>query len=208
MIEFYSKYFYKNYSSKVNQLIHDLKRLLDLEKIKIKNEIKIILDSNFKKNLHEEQWITLNKLYNALYNNEKELSRTLKKFINKTNDNDKSKLKFIDTFAGCGGLSLGLKNAGFHPVYVNEIEPKYLETYYFNHDLKLDNYYCGDIKNLVTNKQLTTKYKNIDLIVGGPPCQGFSMANRQRLIDDPRNKLYKYFLELLGTLSPKCFLLC
>lgn len=66
MIEFYSKYFYKNYSSKVNQLIHDLKRLLDLEKIKIKNEIKIILDSNFKKNLHEEQWITLNKLYNAL----------------------------------------------------------------------------------------------------------------------------------------------
>ena len=65
MIEFYSKYFYKNYSSKVNQLIYDLKRLLDLVKIKIENEIKIILDSNFKKNLHDEQWITLNKLYNT-----------------------------------------------------------------------------------------------------------------------------------------------
>ena len=207
MIEFYSKYFKKNYSSKVGQLIYDLKRLLDLEKLEILDENKIVLDPTFKKNLSDEYWKDLNKVYNTLYAKEKELSSTLKKFINKKSENQRSDLKFIDTFAGCGGLSLGLKNAGFNPVYVNEIEPKFLETYYFNHDITLDNYYCGDIKNIATDNELKIKYKNIDLIAGGPPCQGFSMANRQRLIDDPRNKLYKHFLDLLGTIRPKFFIM-
>ena len=129
------------------------------------------------------------------------------KFINKTENNENSKLKCIDTFAGCGGLSLGLKNAGFNPVLINEIEPKFLESYYFNHNIHLDNYYCGDIKDIANSEELKKKFKNIDLIVGGPPCQGFSMANRQRILDDPRNKLYKYYLDLLGNLKPKFFIM-
>ena len=56
-------------------------------------------------------------------------------------------------------------------------------------------------------KKVKKKFKNIDLIVGGPPCQGFSMANRQRILDDPRNKLYKYYLDLLGNLKPKFFIM-
>ena len=91
---------------------------------------------------------------------------------------------------------MGLKNAGFNPVLINEIEPKFLESYYFNHNINLDNYYCGDIKDIANSDELKKKFKNIDLIVGGPPCQGFSMANRQRILDDPRNKLYKYYLDL------------
>ena len=63
------------------------------------------------------------------------------------------------------------------------------------------------IKDIANNEEIKNKFKNIDLIVGGPPCQGFSMANRQRILDDPRNKLYKYYLDLLGNLKPKFFIM-
>jgi DNA (cytosine-5)-methyltransferase 1 len=204
MIEFYNKYFKSNYKSKINQLIIDINRLLELENIKVETNSKIILSDSFKDSLSNKTWYEINELYNTLYDNQKTLSKTLKKFINKTNKNTKAKLKFIDTFAGCGGLSLGLMNVGFNPALVNEIEPKYLETYYFNHDLHIDNYHCGDIKEIA---QKSDFHNDIDLVVGGPPCQGFSMANRQRLIDDPRNKLYKYYLDLLANVKPKFFIM-
>jgi len=207
MIEFYSKYFDSNYKSKVNQLILDIKRLLELENIELINEDSIVLDENLQKNLDQKTWSKINSLYNTLYKKRDDISPTLLKFINKTENNDNSKLKCIDTFAGCGGLSLGLKNVGFNPVLINEIEPKFLESYYFNHNIHLDNYYCGDIKDIANSEEIKNKFKNIDLIVGGPPCQGFSMANRQRILDDPRNKLYKYYLDLLGNLKPKFFIM-
>lgn len=207
MIEFYSKYFDSNYKSKVNQLILDIKRLLELENIELINEGLIVLDENLQKNLDSKTWSIINSLYNTLYKKRDDISPTLLKFINKTENNDDSKLKCIDTFAGCGGLSLGLKNVGFKPVLINEIEPKFLESYYFNHNIHLDNYYCGNIKDIANSEAIKNKFKNIDLIVGGPPCQGFSMANRQRILDDPRNKLYKYYLDLLGNLKPKFFIM-
>ena len=204
MIEFYHKYFKSNYKSKVNQLIIDINRLLELENIKVETNSKFILNESFKDSLNEKTWAELNELYNTLYSNQKTLSKTLNKFINKTQKNKNTKLKFIDTFAGCGGLSLGLMNIGFNPTLVNEIEPKYLETYYFNHDLHIDNYHCGDIKEIAHKNDFE---KDIDLVVGGPPCQGFSMANRQRILDDPRNKLYRYYLELLANVKPKFFIM-
>lgn len=207
MIEFYSKYFDSNYKSKVNQLILDLKRLLELENIELIKENSIVLDESFQKNLGSKTWAEINSLYNTLFKQRDNISPTLLKFINKTENNKNSELKCIDTFAGCGGLSLGLKNAGFNPVLINEIEPKFLESYYFNHNIHLDNYYCGDIKYIANSEKIRNKYNNIDLIVGGPPCQGFSMANRQRILDDPRNKLYKYYLDLLGNLKPKFFIM-
>ena len=204
MIEFYHKYFKSNYKSKVNQLIIDINRLLELENIKVISNSKTILNESFKDSLNDKTWTELNELYNTLYSNQKTLSKTLNKFINKTQKDSNTKLKFIDTFAGCGGLSLGLMNIGFNPTLVNEIEPKYLETYYFNHDLHIDNYHCGDIKEIAHKNDFE---KDIDLIVGGPPCQGFSMANRQRILDDPRNKLYKYYLELLANVKPNFFIM-
>src|SRR5690554_270653 len=207
MIEFYSKYFDSNYKSKVNQLILNIKRLLELENIELINENLIVLDKNLQKNLDSKTWSKINSFYNTLYKKRDEISPTLLKFINKTENNENSELKCIDTFAGCGGLSLGLKNVGFNPVLINEIEPKFLESYYFNHNIHLDNYYCGDIKDIANSEEVKKKFKNIDLIVGGPPCQGFSMANRQRILDDPRNKLYKYYLDLLGNLKPKFFIM-
>ena len=113
-----------------------------------------------------------------------------------------------DLFAGCGGLSLGLEQAGFTPWFVNEIVPDYCNTYKYNHKLSDSHYYIGDINEL--NKNLD-KYDNfikgLDLVCGGPPCQGFSMANRQRIIDDPRNQLYKAYLTFLSYVKPKFFIM-
>ncbi len=119
----------------------------------------------------------------------------------------KKQYTFIDLFAGCGGLSLGLEQAGFTPVFVNEIVPQFCATYKRNRDLPDSAYYVGDIKTLNTEDGIADRYKGVTLVCGGPPCQGFSMANRQRIIDDPRNELYKEYLKFLQKIRPAFFIM-
>ena len=120
------------------------------------------------------------------------------------NEREKSSFTFIDLFAGAGGLSLGLEQAGFLPVFVNEIVPQFNETYRKNRNLSDEQYFVGDIKKLNEKiDEYLPRFKDADLVCGGPPCQGFSMANRQRIIDDPRNQLYKEYLKLLSVVRPK-----
>ena len=101
-------------------------------------------------------------------------------------------LKIIDVFAGEGGLSEGLTEAGFHSLFASEIVPVYAQTYKKNHPFSLVK--TADIRSLNPDQirdELGIERGELDLIAGGPPCQGFSINAPIRTILDKRNHLFK-----------------
>ncbi len=121
--------------------------------------------------------------------------------------NDTS-LKMIDLFCGAGGLSLGFSQEGFITSFANDIQDCCVDTYAHNHpETPRDHIVLGDIKDVVKNLEELLRGRSVDIVIGGPPCQGFSMANRQRLIDDPRNYLYKSYLEVVEKVHPGFFVM-
>jgi len=111
----------------------------------------------------------------------------------------------IDLFSGAGGLTLGFKKAGINSIVGVDFDKSACLTLKVNNPEI--NVICGDLTLDETKNQIykaITKYK-IDIICGGPPCQGFSMAGK-RFIDDPRNKLFKEYVEILEKVKPKVFL--
>ncbi len=121
---------------------------------------------------------------------------------------DFSAPKIIDLFCGAGGLSLGFTQEGFITALANDIEPCCVDTYSHNHpETPRKHIVLGDINNVIANITELVRFNDIDVLVGGPPCQGFSMANRQRLIDDPRNHLYKSYIEVLKLIRPRFFVM-
>ena len=118
---------------------------------------------------------------------------------------DKKELQMIDLFCGAGGLSLGFTQEGFVTALANDIEECCINTYAHNHpETPRSHIVQGDICEVVDQLDELIGEKNIDIVIGGPPCQGYSMANRQRLIDDPRNQLYKKYVEVVNMVRP-CF---
>lgn len=117
----------------------------------------------------------------------------------------KKKHTFIDLFSGCGGLSLGFEMAGFVGILAIDNWKDALNTYAYNH--KNTRTLCGDLATLDPYK-IKEEYgiSDVDLIIGGPPCQGFSVAGK-RIIEDERNKLYKSFVEFVGCFRPKAFVM-
>lgn len=114
----------------------------------------------------------------------------------------------MDLFAGAGGMSLGFDNAGFKNLLAVEFNKDFAETYKKNfprHNLIVD-----DIKN-VTEQQIYDIIKNekVDVIIGGPPCQGFSIAGNigRNFIDDDRNRLFKEFVRFVKIIKPRVFVL-
>lgn len=114
-------------------------------------------------------------------------------------------LTYIDLFSGAGGLSLGFEQAGFQQLLSVEMEPGYCQTYRANFP-----------RHQLLQKDLTTlteqdlinclNGQSVDLVIGGPPCQGFSMAGKigRTFTDDPRNHLFKEFVRIVKIVRP-CF---
>jgi DNA (cytosine-5)-methyltransferase 1 len=116
--------------------------------------------------------------------------------------------KFIDLFAGAGGLSEGLTEAGFHGLFSNEIMPEYAQTYRQNHPST--NVMTADIRDLdpkQIREDLKIKREELDLIAGGPPCQGFSINAPVRSTNDERNHLFKEFLRFVDAFLPRAVLI-
>lgn len=117
-------------------------------------------------------------------------------------------LTMIDLFAGAGGLSEGLSEAGFHSLFASEIVPEYANTYKVNH--KGAEVLTADIRTIDANEireQLKIERGELDLIAGGPPCQGFSINAPVRSILDERNHLFKEYLRFVDAFAPRAILI-
>lgn len=141
---------------------------------------------------------------------------------------ERKNLKVMDLFAGCGGLSLGLEQAGFTPVFVNELNDDARATYIQNriegHEwLGEPGFHSSDVKGLVLNEkylpslekrfaaEFGIQHGGLDLIVGGPPCQGFSGIGHRRSysVDKeqlPSNHLFQDMAAIVHRLRPRAFL--
>ena len=156
--------------------------------------------------------------------------------------NDKSQigLSMVDLFAGCGGPSLGMENAGFTPVFVNELNPDALATYLANRHHSVggkpfadqEHLHCNDANELQGERlekmvsdlsklgltfpsqdeaEAAIKNSDLDLLAGGPPCQGYSGIGHRRSYavdkkDLPSNQLYGRMTKIIRRLRPRIFL--
>ena len=117
-------------------------------------------------------------------------------------------MNVVDLFAGCGGLSLGLRRAGCKIISAVEWDKEALNSYKKNHFGS--NIIADDIKSLITGDNIREKLSlnnEVHLLCGGPPCQGFSQINPFRSIEDPRNSLVDYFFNAVVQIQPRVVLM-
>jgi len=113
----------------------------------------------------------------------------------------------VDLFAGAGGLSLGFEQAGFDVVAAVEYDPIHAATHELN--FPYSKVICADVTKLSGDdirKAAGIGRRTIDAVIGGPPCQGFSLIGH-RILDDPRNSLVFHFLRLVSELRPRAFMM-
>ncbi|EDZ57946.1 MULTISPECIES: DNA cytosine methyltransferase [Bacillus cereus group] len=111
----------------------------------------------------------------------------------------------IDLFAGVGGLSLGFEQEGFEVVLANEYDESIANAYKKNH--RNTKMIVGDIAELDIKNVFCPYVGKIDVIIGGPPCQGFSQKGQRKTINDDRNFLFKYFVSVVGLIKPMYFVM-
>lgn len=118
----------------------------------------------------------------------------------------KKEYKVLDLFCGCGGLSKGFEMAGYNIVLGVDFNEPALKTYAYNH--KGSKTLCGDLSISETFNKIDELIdgNTIDVVIGGPPCQGFSLTG-PRNFDDERNKLYLAMIEAVHRYQPKAFMI-
>ena len=124
------------------------------------------------------------------------------------NSREGNQLACVDLFAGAGGLSEGLEEAGFHSLFASEIVPKYAETYAKNHpnaEVCVSDIRAVDPADVRVS--LGIEVGELDLVAGGPPCQGFSINAPVRSGDDPRNHLFREYLRFVDEFKPRAVLI-
>ena len=122
------------------------------------------------------------------------------------NEVDTKTLNVIDLFCGCGGMSKGLTDAGLNVIAGIDIWDKAVESYNKNYHHKA---YCADLTELTPekfNEMYNKENKSVDILVGGPPCQSFSIAGK-RDKNDPRNALFMEYVKYLDYFKPKAFIM-
>jgi DNA-cytosine methyltransferase len=117
------------------------------------------------------------------------------------------KLRVLDLFCGCGGMSTGIEKAGCDIFAGIDVWDRAIETYHLNHPDHLA--ICADLTQLPPEKfeeKYNPQHLPIDLLVGGPPCQGMSMAGK-RDSKDPRNSLFMEYVKYLNFYNPRAFIM-
>jgi len=114
--------------------------------------------------------------------------------------------RVADLFAGAGGISEGFRQAGCEVVAGNDNDPDAAATYALNFPNATT--IVGDLRRPAVREEVLAAARGVDILVGGPPCQAFSQVrNHTRLIDDPRNSLYREFVQVVGEVLPAAFLM-
>lgn len=115
-------------------------------------------------------------------------------------------LTVLDLFSGAGGLSEGFRQAGYRVIGGADVDPDAIATYTLN--FPEAQAILGDIRVAGIREKIKVLARQADVIVGGPPCQAFSqMRNHSRIIDDPRNSLYREFVRIVKSTLPMAFVM-
>lgn len=118
------------------------------------------------------------------------------------------KLRTIDLFCGAGGIAEGFRQAGFNCLYGNDVMPQAIETFAYNHPKAIaDCSPIGSVNAAALRSRLDLAPGELDVLVGGPPCQGFSINAPERFLSDPRNHLFHDYARILREFQPKVFVL-
>ena len=108
----------------------------------------------------------------------------------------------VSLFSGAGGLDIGFEREGFDVIFANELDSDAAATWMANRP-QSNAMHQGDIKTFIS---MLKEYKGADIVFGGPPCQGFSVAGKMNP-DDPRSKLLWTFMDTVKMVEPKVFLI-
>jgi len=123
-----------------------------------------------------------------------------------TNGNGHALLRTLDLFCGAGGLTEGFHLAGFSTLGGVDIDPDAIATFATNFPQAAA--ICGDIRKPLIRERAAELARRADMVVGGPPCQGFSQVrNHSRIIDDPKNSLYREFVSVIEETLPRAFVM-